>query len=184
MIWGGRTRCHGNQSLSSPSSAFSRFSRFLRLWRSSSSVLTTGCIPLLPRARALCLFPKRPMGLTPRPTYQNGSISGPGGHKYSRHYISKQAFKYNDVETKITNTNDIMMMAIFCSRLLNINDDMKHSSVKHMDIFSIFSLIIQVFNTDSDASKYSIWRIFIWMRIKGILMITRTLLSYLLQFFF
>ena len=33
MIWGGRTRCHGNQSLSSPSSAFSRFSRFLRLWR-------------------------------------------------------------------------------------------------------------------------------------------------------
>ena len=90
-------------SLSSPSSAFSRFSLFLRLWRSSSSVLTTGCIPLLPRARALCLFPKRPMGLTPRPTYQNGSISGPGAHrhKYGRHYISKQAFKYNDVETKM-----------------------------------------------------------------------------------
>lgn len=86
MDGGRRTRCHGNQSLSSPSSTFSRFSLFLRLLRSSSSVRTTGCIPpllLLPPPSAstlLCLFPKRPMGLTPRPTYQNGSISGPRPH--------------------------------------------------------------------------------------------------------
>lgn len=76
-----RTQRHGSQSLSSPSSTFPRFSLFLRLLSSSANVLTTGCIPPLPRASTLlCLFPKRPMGLTPRPTYQNGSISGPGRH--------------------------------------------------------------------------------------------------------
>lgn len=77
-----RTRCHGNQSLSSSSNTFPRFSLFLRPLRSSANILTTGCIPPLPRASTLmCLFPKRPMGLTPRPTYQNGSISGPGHHR-------------------------------------------------------------------------------------------------------
>lgn len=76
-----RTRCHGNQSLSSSSSTFPRSSLLLRPWSSSANVLTTGCIPPLPRdPTLLCLFPKRPMGLTPRPTYQNGSISGPGHH--------------------------------------------------------------------------------------------------------
>lgn len=86
-----RTRCHGNQSLSSPSSIFPRFSLFLRLSSSSPNVLRTGCIPPLPRDSTLllllCLFPKRPMGLTPRPTYQKGSISGPGHYSSGRRKI-------------------------------------------------------------------------------------------------
>ena len=87
---GRRIRCHGNQSLSSPSSTFPRFSLFLMPLSSSSNVLTTGCIPPLPRASTvLCLLPKRPMGLTPRPTYQKGSISGPG-HQTKDPYAGRQ----------------------------------------------------------------------------------------------
>lgn len=74
-----RTSRHGNQSLPSSSKMFSRFFLSPRLLNSISSILTRDGLPSLVRiSTLLCLFPKRPMGLTPRPTYQNGSISGPG----------------------------------------------------------------------------------------------------------
>lgn len=92
---GRRTRCHGNQSLSSPSSTVPNLSLFLRLLSSSPNVRRTGCTALLPTAPTpLCLFPKRPMGLTPRPTYQNGSISGPG-HQTKK--INGANYVYNNI---------------------------------------------------------------------------------------
>lgn len=79
---GRRTWRYWDQSPSSASSAPPSFCWFLRLWSSSSSILTNGFTSPWSRASAwLCLFPKRPIGLTPRPTYQNGSISGPGRAK-------------------------------------------------------------------------------------------------------
>lgn len=78
----GLEEVYWNQSLSSASNGSPRFCWFLRLVSSSSSILTTGFASPPSTASAwLCLFPKRPIGLTPRPTYQNGSISGPGQNK-------------------------------------------------------------------------------------------------------
>lgn len=61
-----------HQSLSSVSSNFCSHNAF----RMKSRWLLRGL--RLPRLLLSCLFPKRPMGRTPRPTYQKGSISGPG----------------------------------------------------------------------------------------------------------
>lgn len=60
-----------HQSLSSVSNFFSH-----KAFKMKSRCLLTGLG--LPRLLLSCLFPKRPMGRTPRPTYQKGSISGPG----------------------------------------------------------------------------------------------------------
>lgn len=74
-----RASCHGNQTLPSSSKILSRFFLSPRLLKSIASILTRdGLLSLVRISTLLCLFPKRPMGLTPRPTYQNGSISGPG----------------------------------------------------------------------------------------------------------
>lgn len=97
---GGRTCCHGNQSLSSLSSVLSRFSLCLRLVRSSSRELIMGP-PLSIATTPLCLFPKRPIGLTPRSTYQNGSISGPSDHnKGYKQLISSQFIADNNTSYK------------------------------------------------------------------------------------
>lgn len=61
-----------HQSLSSVSNDFCSHKAF----KMKSRCLLTGL--RLPRLLLSCLFPKRPMGRTPRPTYQKGSISGPG----------------------------------------------------------------------------------------------------------
>lgn len=59
-----------HQSLSSVSNFCSH-----KAFKMKSRCLLTGL--RLPRLLLSCLFPKRPMGRTPRPTYQKGSISGP-----------------------------------------------------------------------------------------------------------
>ena len=61
-----------HQSLSSVSNTFCSHKAF----KMKSRCLLTGL--RLPRLLLSCLFPNRPMGRTPRPTYQKGSISGPG----------------------------------------------------------------------------------------------------------
>lgn len=61
-----------HQSLSSVSNDFCSHKAF----KMKSRCLLTGL--RLPWLLLSCLFPKRPMGRTPRPTYQKGSISGPG----------------------------------------------------------------------------------------------------------
>lgn len=61
-----------HQSLSSVSNNFCSHKAF----KMKSRCLLTGL--RLPWLLLSCLFPKRPMGRTPRPTYQKGSISGPG----------------------------------------------------------------------------------------------------------
>lgn len=60
-----------HQSLSSVSNFCSH-----KAFKMKSRCLLTGL--RLPWLLLSCLFPKRPMGRTPRPTYQKGSISGPG----------------------------------------------------------------------------------------------------------
>lgn len=101
---------HGNQPLSSLSSSFPRFSLFLRLLSSSSNVLTTGCMPPLPSWSApMCLFPKRPMGLTPRPTYQKGSISGPAPKK-RRHGAKQVTFLEKRVCFNINMTTEFKVI--------------------------------------------------------------------------
>lgn len=67
--------CHGNQWDFPPPSVWSRLrtSLFLKLLKINSRVLIAGVKLLM---LFICLFPNRPIGLTPRPTYQKGSISG------------------------------------------------------------------------------------------------------------
>lgn len=81
------SRSHGNQSESSSANALLKLSLFLRVFNKSSRDLTTGCRP-----PPLCLFPNRPIGLTPRPTYQNGSISGPDWERSRQMLLLKCIF--------------------------------------------------------------------------------------------
>lgn len=59
---------------------------WLRVCSVFLSALSTSRRSACCNGASLSRFPKRPMGLTPRPTYQNGSISGPVVEEKEKQY--------------------------------------------------------------------------------------------------